>query len=471
MTDDVRSRIARLLSDADADVRRQAAEELENDSGLASIAALSAALGDESKGVRDVASRSLLTIGGVRVASGIVEYIADTNIVTRNLASELLVQLGDAAVQALQPYLHDKDRDIRKFAVDILGLIGNPSTVDNIISLLRDGDENVAISAIEALGNIKSRAAIGALKDVFSFTGFSGASVAEAFGKIGDEESAEYLLVLFSRASTMPEADPLVRFALIEALAQCGRPSALTGLYGSLRTAHGKLWQTTMHAIVSICERSGESLQVTSADKEQLLSMVGTAETEVSASAVKALAHLAGDDVTTELLQQFGRSEDLDQLLTETVRTRHNVFVQCTAALEKNSGRGKRQLITLLGELARQYARNLFSAHATDISLSSMNAATDAVMQQWHSADLDTQTVILNALFYLDGDRAIQFLETTTDDLDQWQRVQCIELLGSVSDRRVPTFLQRFLSDEDEMVRSVSANTLESLGFAPEAGR
>ncbi len=73
---------------------RRAAEAVGEARGLAALAALAAALEDESKGVRDAAARSLCTIGGINVARAIVEYIGHENIITRNLAAELLMKLG-----------------------------------------------------------------------------------------------------------------------------------------------------------------------------------------------------------------------------------------------------------------------------------------------------------------------------------------------------------------------------------------
>ena len=105
MIPETRKQLAALLADDDPDLRRRAAEDLATCSGLAAVAALAAALEDESKGVRDAAARTLQGIGGVNVSRAIVEYLDASNIVTRNLASELLVKLGPTSLPALLPYL------------------------------------------------------------------------------------------------------------------------------------------------------------------------------------------------------------------------------------------------------------------------------------------------------------------------------------------------------------------------------
>src|SRR3990167_4350503 len=86
MTIESKQRIATLLTHDDSDTRRMAAEDLSETDNLATISALTAALQDDNKGVRDAASRSLVSIGGISVARGIAHYIAHEDIVTRNLA-------------------------------------------------------------------------------------------------------------------------------------------------------------------------------------------------------------------------------------------------------------------------------------------------------------------------------------------------------------------------------------------------
>ncbi len=80
--------VEQLLTGQDPGTRRRAAEELVcQKNSYTAIAALAAALKDDNKGVRDAATRSLLMIGTEQVARSVVEYITETNIVTRNSAS------------------------------------------------------------------------------------------------------------------------------------------------------------------------------------------------------------------------------------------------------------------------------------------------------------------------------------------------------------------------------------------------
>jgi HEAT repeat protein len=47
------------------------------------------------------------------------------------------------------------------------------------------------------------------------------------------------------------------------------------------------------------------------------------------------------------------------------------------------------------------------------------------------------------------------------EDPDPWLRMHVIEQLAAIGDRRVPMFVNRFLDDEDEMVREVAMAILQ----------
>src|SRR5271157_2412115 len=172
MTDETRRNISVLIADEDSDARRHAAEDLAGERGLAPIAALAAALQDANKGVRDTACRSLLVIGGADAARALVEYVCSPDIVTRNLATDLLIKIGEPGIPALLPYLKDADQDVRKAVVDVLGLIGTNVPAGPVMDLLHDSDPNVVVSAVEALGNLCTPDAVPGLEETFLRCGY-----------------------------------------------------------------------------------------------------------------------------------------------------------------------------------------------------------------------------------------------------------------------------------------------------------
>ena len=294
MKNELRNQLAALLSADDPALRRRAAEELAEIKGFTPIAALAAALRDENKGVRDSALRSLSQIGNENVARAAVEYIADENIVTRNLAAELLLKLKGQSVGALLPYLYDVNQDVRKFAVDILGLIGDEKTVAHIIPLLDDQDENVVVSAAEALGNIRSALAVPHLIRVFKLNDNAKVIVAEALGKIGDESSGEFLLKYFSAVVENQQADNLVLYAVVDAIGSLGIEDALPAIHRSIFSVNGGVRQMLLHTMIRILERHNKPLTELHKFQTDLIDALRRDNEAIRLSAVKVLAGIEG---------------------------------------------------------------------------------------------------------------------------------------------------------------------------------
>lgn len=160
-------RLIEALDHKDADKRRNAAQELSQADERA-IYPLIKALRDENSGVQDAAMRSLIAIGGETVAYMVAPLLRGDSF-QRNTAQIILRDLGSAAVPILYPQLKDKDDDVRKFALDLMGDIREGVDAEQIIPMMKDPNANVRASAIRALGLIEYRDGlqyfINALKD------------------------------------------------------------------------------------------------------------------------------------------------------------------------------------------------------------------------------------------------------------------------------------------------------------------
>jgi hypothetical protein len=199
--------------------RRQAAEDLiaNNLINEISIKAFSNGLLDIDIGIRDVSQRALIDAPAefkVVVASAVAPYINMREIELRNLVGEILTKLGSPSVPILLPYLKSNDFDVRKFACDILGLIGDEKIVPHIIPLLSDNDKNVQLSAVETLGNLPATPeTLDALIMVYENFEEIKSFVIESIGKIGGENSESYLLEQLEN-----EKDIFLQTTIIDAL-------------------------------------------------------------------------------------------------------------------------------------------------------------------------------------------------------------------------------------------------------------
>jgi HEAT repeat protein len=256
-------KLIQKLGDKDPSVRRGAAEDLSEGDERA-IYPLIKALSDENAGVQDAAMRSLISIGQGNeyfgeVAGYMILPLLREDSYLRNTALIILTSLNGVIVPLLYPLLKDKDDDIRKFAIDLmgdikkgvkpsmimpllndhnanvraaaaknLGLLGYRDSIPELIKALKD-EEWVCFSALDALGELK---AVEAVKDIGSLLGSSSEAVCfaaiETLGKIGSEKAVDVLI------EYLPKASVDERSAVIKSLIQIGITPEMADLSGHL---------------------------------------------------------------------------------------------------------------------------------------------------------------------------------------------------------------------------------------------
>jgi HEAT repeat protein len=188
--------LKKLLSSADEETRRIAVVGFAEYPIDQTKECLFQALGDESWRVRKEAIEAL---SGSFPSSDMTEELitllrSHDNAGLRNAAVEILVRLGAKAVPLLHRYINDRDHDVRKFIVDIMGSIGDSTFVPSLIGALDDPDANVRSAAVENLG------------------------------KMGDHEAVKPLLKLLGRP------DVWLQYTILEALGRIGAPVPISNL-------------------------------------------------------------------------------------------------------------------------------------------------------------------------------------------------------------------------------------------------
>jgi HEAT repeat protein len=210
------------LGSPDESIRRKAAKAL-SEADERAIYPLIKALRDENTGVQDAARHSLIEIGGETVAYMVVPLLREYSYL-RNTALIILKNLGRVSVPMLYPLLKDKDEDVRKFAVDLLGEIRDDVLPEKVVPLISDPNANVRVAAVVAVGALGYKEAVPHLIEAFKDEEWICFSVIETLGKFKDESSAEPIAgFLTHRSSTL-------RHAAIEALGLIGSEKASMAL-------------------------------------------------------------------------------------------------------------------------------------------------------------------------------------------------------------------------------------------------
>jgi HEAT repeat protein/beta-lactamase regulating signal transducer with metallopeptidase domain len=195
------------------------------------VAALTAALKDTDKEVRETAMHALVQIKDPSIFDPLVQALKDGSPDVREQAAFGLGQLRDRrAVQPLMGALKDENADVREQAAFALGQLRDPAAVDALAGLIRDSSPDVREQAVFALSQIRDRRAveplISALKD-------TNADVREkaafALGQLRDKAAVDALVV----AVRDSVAD--VREQVVFALGQLRDPRAIDALTTALK--------------------------------------------------------------------------------------------------------------------------------------------------------------------------------------------------------------------------------------------
>ena len=162
--------LTEALKDTDKEVRESAMHALVRlrDPGI--FEPLVQALKDESPDVRESAAQGLAQLRDKRAVTPLIAALKDASPSVRERVVFALGQLRDpAAVDGLIAALRDESASVREQATCGLGQIRDERAVEPLVAVLKDASADVREQAVFALGQLRTRAAvdplIGALKD------------------------------------------------------------------------------------------------------------------------------------------------------------------------------------------------------------------------------------------------------------------------------------------------------------------
>jgi HEAT repeat protein/beta-lactamase regulating signal transducer with metallopeptidase domain len=233
------------LKDTDKDVRETALQALVRLRDPGSFDPLVQALSDTAPDVRQQAAFGLGQLRDRRAVDPLTRALKDANGDVREQAAFALGQIRDrTAVPALAAALKDPDDDVREQAVFALGQLRDPAAFEALGVAAHDAKTDVRQQAVFALGQLRDRRAVeplvSALKD-------ADAGVREqaafALGQIRDAGAVEALVI------ALKDSIPDVRAQAAFALGQLRDPRAIEGLTAALKDANPDVRQQAAFAL------------------------------------------------------------------------------------------------------------------------------------------------------------------------------------------------------------------------------
>jgi HEAT repeat protein len=237
-------KLLKELNHPDDSIRRNAAQALSEGDDRA-IYPLIRALQDENFGVQDAAMSSLISIGTEVVAYMVVPLLREESLL-RNTALIILRELGRVSVPLLYPLLKDKDSDIRKFALDLLGEIKEDVLSEKIVQLIDDENVNVRAAAVKAIGEVMYKEALFSVIKALGEDEWVAFSALDTLGRFKEEASVGPIAELLSSES---EA---LRHAALETLGKIGSEKATEAIARHISSAQGEEKSAAIKSLVQI---------------------------------------------------------------------------------------------------------------------------------------------------------------------------------------------------------------------------
>ncbi len=434
------------------------------------------ALGDESWRIRKEATEVFLSLPGVaNLAGEVIELLhAEDNAGLRNAAVEILVSMGCQAVPALLDEISCSDHDVRKFILDILGEICDPSSVPAMIGALGDADENVRAAAAENLGKARALEAVPALLDalrnadlLFRFT------ILQALGQIGAKIPAERLLEF--------KDEPLLRKALFDCLGRVGGDDAVAVLVDGLMDRMRNVREAAVIALAHLGQTYPHETECAMASllggaaATNIAEFLRSTRADLRSSAVKLLGWLGDGRFAHQLLDSLDQEEFREETVAALVSIGRKDPDALIGIWPNTAGRTRAYLAYLLGAAECPGGVRLLHEGLTAddselrlLSARGLAAIGDAdslpiLVARLKDPESEVREEILAALERLGSRYQVQILEhlhPLLSEDDPEQRMHAVLILGSINVDLVQKSLLMALKDESSHVRQAALRAL-----------
>jgi HEAT repeat protein len=439
------SELTAQLNSDDPTVRRETAEKLlsaEINSDV--IALLVSKLTDDDTGVRDAVCMTLTYNENGEIPEFVVPFIAHEEISVRNLAGDILIKRGVNSIDALVGFIEKGNDDDKKFIIDILALIGDPSPKDSILKVLAETqNENVALACIEAMGSMKVEESIDALIKVFDENELYRPTVVESFGKIGSPRVLEFVLERYDNV------DDLTRFSMMEALGELGTEETFFFLLSKLKGSQPPLtW-----AIITSLKKLRDVLQLDipfdENTKNAVLTTLVGADLEYQKAATSLLTYFKDSEVLDACLNIYGKDpqidEDIEAIFFETPQ---QLYIRISEFLQQRQ-HNIAALIELLKKMIEMDNGQVLSEQDALI----IHNICERLSECLTNPAEEVRRTAMELLFFIAPEQAFVFIDTMATDTDTWNKLRLIEILENFQTEEATTALKTLANDPEDMIR------------------
>jgi HEAT repeat protein len=497
------------LESGDVELEREAAFAAGEGRVEEAVPYLSRLVQSRNLGVQEAADRALRRIGGPDVVRAVAPLLRSDDPPARNIAMDVMREVGAHDFPTLVALLHDEDPDMRIFASDIIGSTKTAQAVGYLCdALLKDPEVNVRYQAAVSLGTLGNREAAKCLGKAMGDDEWVQFAVIESLAKIRDESSVSALVGALNRSSD------LVASMIVDALGEIGNIKAVTMLIKRLDESPAALRNKICKAVVKIL--GGKSLTLLSEAErvkfgEYLLAALTDEDEEIQDAAVHGLGFAGGEkaaravlelasaldpdrdqqrrDLAVESLGQMGLTPPLKEALADG----HARALVAVNALARIGGQEvseilmdafwgldrdvQREIILALirggGEECEEFFLDVLGRHEDGTMVKGaltflggkmrVEAARDAIFKLLSHPYDDVKEAALEACVALGGDEMESRFREMARSADPLDRLMAVYALGRIGPEANLEVLKSALEDEAPDIRKVALEAVASL--------
>lgn len=446
--------LARQLRDGSKTDRVVAIQRLAESDAMYGLSPIGEALGDDDWEVRRAAVKALAARRDAALVETAIAALRDghRNFSLLSSALQLLSTTGVDVTEALVSLMRHSEPDLRIQAALALGDQRRPEATDALLAAFDDPDVNVRFHAIEAIGKHAHPAAIDRLADIATSGDFFLAFPAiDALVRIGDPLVAPRLSALLD--------DRMLAGVVAEALGRIGDEDAVESLVHALSRTEGPVEQIAS-ALVHIHHRYGllftgaaeiedaVGQTITRTGIERIIQALSDASGERLKHLVIVLSWMRHPSIPSALAKLLGSADVGHEVVEALVRF------------------GRPALDLLIEQLA---ADDLEARRAAVVALGRIGdtRATPALIKVLEKADeRDLWLVVTGALARVGDRRAFVPLLSLLGDADATIRHGAIGALNSIGHPLMAERIASMIDDPNAFVRESAVRISGYFGYA-----
>ncbi len=410
-------------------------------------------LNAEDRGVREAASRLLILCSNEKAASLTAIHMLSHNIAVRNLAGDVLVRMNGVASKVVLPYVESADKDVRKFAIDLLAqLPSKPEVIAKIKAHISDEDQNVVCACIDALGSLHSEESVLNIIQLFDKLDFAKPNIVNAAAKFPEKVSTQFFL------GALSDQDPVVQLSAAEALAIRKDKEVVDALVKKLDSLSDLAKPVVLHSIVSFLDPSNYEGKIPPTLKPHLIEMLSDTDPVYVRAAVRGLRHFVDEEVIKTLINCLGKSESVDEVIFSILKEHAEKSIRIILNSSK-SGKDTAALVKMIIALIQ----NLLQTYNLSLSPQVMEETTNFISTNFAELDVDTKITALNTCEGQGPHRSIKVVKSGLEDPDPAVKSYALDLAARIGPLFFDKELEKLKEDDDEEIRDGATKLLARL--------